>query len=297
MWQVGVIGLGGMGIALTESLLAAGWAVRCFDIRPEPVAAMVAKGARAADGARALAAASDVVLTFLPGPNQVRSVALDPEDGVLAGLRPGAAMLDMSTCGPDLAEELGAAFEAAGRRFVDCPVSRKAPDMTVLVGGERGVLGADEGVLEAVSRVVVYCGRRGAGYAVKLLNQHVKYSWYLASAEALLVGEALGLDAETVASAIEQSSGADSGFSTAATYFRGDEAAVRTRAPASTIEKDLALAEAMAAHAGVRTRLLSQAVDFFVTAGASGDRGRPYPESSELLWELRAMPPRTGVEP
>jgi 3-hydroxyisobutyrate dehydrogenase-like beta-hydroxyacid dehydrogenase len=295
VWHVGVIGLGGMGIALTEALLAAGWSVRCYDIRPEPVTAMVAKGAEAADSARALAAASDVVLTFLPGPNEVRAVALDPELGVLAGLRPGAAMLDMSTCGPDLAEELGTAFDASGRRFIDCPVSRKAPNMTVLVGGEPGVLGADEEVVTAVSRVVLYCGRRGAGYAVKLLNQHVKYSWYLASAEALLVGEALGLDAETVASAIEQSSGGDSGFSTAAKFFRGDEDGVRTHAPASTIEKDLALAESMAALAGVRSRVLSEAVDFFVTVGASEFRGRPYPESSELLRALRAMPPRTGV--
>ena len=295
MRQVGVVGLGGMGIALTESLLGAGWPVRCYDIRPEPVAAMGAQGAEAATSPRELAAASDVVLTFLPGPDQVREVALDPDTGVLAGLRPGGAMLDMSTCGPDLAEVLGTAFDAVGRRFVDCPVSRKAPNMTVLVGGQPGVLGADEEVLAAVSRVVVHCGRRGAGYAVKLLNQHVKYSWYLASAEALLVGEAMGLDAETVATAIEESSGSDSGFSTAAKFFRGDAAGIATHAPASTIEKDLALAEAMASEAGVRSRLLSEAVDFFVTVGGTPYRGRPYPESSALLQALRAMPPRTGA--
>ncbi|MGY1815123.1 NAD(P)-dependent oxidoreductase [Blastococcus sp. SYSU D00820] len=295
MRTVGVIGLGGMGTALVEALLAAGWPVRCHDLRPEPVAAMAALGAVPAGDARSLAAGSDVVLTFLPGPQQVRTVALDPERGVLAGLAPGAAMLDMSTCEPALAEELGAAFDAAGRRFVDCPVSRKAPRMTVLVGGEAGVLGADQEVVEAVSRVVVHCGRRGAGYAVKLLNQHVKYSWYLASAEAMLVGEALGLDAGTVATAIEESSGSDSGFTTAAAWFRGDAEHVAGRAPATTIEKDLALAEAMAAAAGVRSRVLSDAADFFTTVGRTDFRGRPYPESSELLRALRRMPPRTGA--
>jgi 3-hydroxyisobutyrate dehydrogenase-like beta-hydroxyacid dehydrogenase len=283
-----------MGVALTESLLDAGWPVLCYDIRPGPVAAMVARGAAEATSPRALAEDSDVVLTFLPGPDQVRDVALDPETGVLAGLRPGGAMLDMSTCGPDLAEVLGEAFDAAGRRFLDCPVSRKAPHMTVLVGGPAGALGEDEEVLAAVSRVIVHCGRRGAGYAVKLLNQQVKYSWYLASAEALIVGAALGLDAETVATAIEESSGSDSGFSTAAKFFRGDAAGIATHAPSSTIEKDLALAEAMAAEAGVRSRLLSAAVDFFATVGGTPYRGRPYPESSALLRELRAMPPRTG---
>jgi 3-hydroxyisobutyrate dehydrogenase-like beta-hydroxyacid dehydrogenase len=242
-----------------------------------------------------LAAASDVIITFLPGPREVRDVALDPDSGVLAGLRSGAAMLDMSTCGPDLALELGAAFEARGRRFVDCPVSRKAPQMTVLVGGEPGVLGADEDMLTAVSRVIVHCGRLGSGYAVKLLNQHVKYSWYLASAEALLVAEALELDAETVANAIEQSSGSDSGFSTAAKYFRGDVDGMRTHAPASTIEKDLSLAEAMATTAGVRSPLLSEAADFFRAVGGTSFRERPYPESTELLQALRAVPPLSGA--
>ena len=295
MRQVGVIGLGGMGTALVESLLDAGWPVHCYDVRPEPLGAMVERGASAAASSRELAAASDVVLTFLPGPAQVREVALHPESGVLVGLRPGAAMLDMSTCEPGTAEELGAAFDAAGRRFVDCPVSRKAPNMTVLVGGLPGVLGADEEVVAAVSRVVVHCGRRGAGYAVKLLNQQVKYSWYLASAEAMLVGEALGLDADIVATAIEESSGSDSGFSTAAKYFRGDTAGVAGHAPATTIEKDLALAELMSSSAGVRSRVLGEAVDFFVTVGGTEHRGRPYPESSALLRQLRAMPPRTGA--
>lgn len=297
MRQVGVIGLGGMGIALTESLLDAGWPVHCYDIQAPPVAAMVDRGAEAAISPRAVAEASDVVLTFLPGPDQVREVALQPDTGVLAGLRPGGAMLDMSTCGPDLAELLGEAFDAAGRRYIDCPVSRKAPHMTVLVGGPAGVLGADEEIVAAVSRVIVHCGRRGAGYAVKLLNQQVKYSWYLASAEALLVGKALGLNAEVVATAIEESSGADSGFSTAAKFFRGDATGIATHAPASTIEKDLALAEAMAADAGVRSRLLSSVVDFFVTVGGTPYRRRPYPESSALLQALRAMPPRTGESP
>ncbi|MCW2683781.1 MAG: 6-phosphogluconate dehydrogenase, NAD-binding protein [Blastococcus sp.] len=295
MRQVGVVGLGGMGMALVESLLDAGWPVLCFDIRAEPVAAMVARGAREAASARELAAASDVVITFLPGPSQVLEVALDPASGVLAGLRPGAAMLDMSTCDPGVAEVLGAAFDAAGRRFLDCPVSRKAPNMTVLVGGEPGVLGPDEDVVAAVSRIVVHCGRRGAGYAVKLLNQQVKYSWYLASAEAMLVAEALGLDADIVATAIEESSGSDSGFSTAAKYFRRDAAGVAARAPSTTIEKDLALAEEMSSAAGVRSRVLGEAVDFFVAVGGTDYRDRPYPESSALLRQLRAMPPRTGA--
>ncbi|MGH3166398.1 MAG: NAD(P)-dependent oxidoreductase, partial [Trebonia sp.] len=240
--RVGVIGLGRMGQALVTSLLAHDVPVWCHDISDAAVTPVTAAGARAAASPRELARECDLVITFLPGPAQVTAAALDPERGVLAGLAPGALMADMSTCGPETAATVGAAFRAAGRRFVDCPVSRKAPDMTVLVGGAPGVLGDAAAVLESVSRTVIYCGFPGAGYATKLLNQHVKYAWHLASAEALVLAGQLGLDPDVTASAIEQSSGGESGFSAAAKYFRGDEAGMLVHAPASTIEKDMDLA-------------------------------------------------------
>ncbi|QIV83247.1 NAD(P)-dependent oxidoreductase [Mycolicibacterium frederiksbergense] len=294
MRRVGVIGLGGMGSALAASLLATDHSVVCFDIRPDVLRPLVELGAEAAADARELAGACDVVLTFLPGPSQVLEVALGSERGVLAGLADGAALLDMSTCNPEVAAIIGQAYDAAGRRFVDCPVSRKAPNMTVLVGGPSGVLGPDADVLAAVSRTLVYCGHRGAGYATKLLNQHVKYSWYLASAEALLIAEAMGLNAGEVADAIAECSGGDSGLRTAAAYFRHDTESVRNRAPASTIEKDSALAEKMATTAGIRSRTLAVVVDFFQTVGVTPFRKRPYPESAELLQQIRSMAPMAG---
>ncbi|WP_137143999.1 NAD(P)-dependent oxidoreductase [Mycolicibacterium sp. CR10] len=295
MRRVGVIGLGGMGSALAASLLATDHSVVCYDIRPDALRPVVELGAESAADARELAGACDVVLTVLPGPAQVLEVALGSEQGVLAGLTEGAAVLDMSTCDPQVAAIIGQAYDATGRRFVDCPVSRKAPNMTVLVGGPPGVLGPDADVLAAVSRTLVYCGHRGAGYATKLLNQHVKYSSYLASAEALLIAEAIGLKAGDVADAIAECSGGDdSGLRTAAAYFSHDREAVRSHAPASTIEKDSALAEKMATTAGIRSRTLAVVVDYFRTVGATPFRKRPYPESVELLQQIRSMPPTAG---
>ncbi|ORB61429.1 NAD(P)-dependent oxidoreductase [Mycolicibacterium tusciae] len=297
MRRVGVVGLGGMGSALAASLLATDHSVVCFDIRPDVLRPVVELGAQSAGDARELAGACDVVLTVLPGPTQVLEVALGSERGVLAGLPEGAALLDMSTCNPEVAAVIGQAYDAVGRRFVDCPVSRKAPDLTVLVGGPRGVLGPDADVLAAVARTLVYCGQRGAGYATKLLNQHVKYSWYLASAEALLIAEAMGLKASEVAEAIAECSGGDSGLTTAAAYFRHDTEFVRSRAPASTIEKDSALVERMATNAGIRSRTLAVVVDFFQSVAASEFRDRAYPESTKLLKRIRSMPPKSTSTP
>ncbi|MGP4019297.1 NAD(P)-dependent oxidoreductase [Saccharopolyspora sp. 5N708] len=284
--HIGVIGLGGMGAALTKSLLDAGYSVSCWDRRTEAARPLAELGARVAGGARELAAEVELALTFLPGPAQVREVALDP-DGVLAGLAPGAMMLDMSTCEPVLATELDAAFRAVGRKFADCPVSRRAPRMTALVGGPTGALGAAEPVLATVTEHIVYCGQIGAGYATKLLNQQIKYTWYLASVEALATARKLGLDPALVVDAVRKSSGGDSGFANAAEYFLGDDQAMRTHAPASTIEKDMLLAEAMTTRAGTRSRMLAPVVDFFRAVAQTPWRNRPFPESCALLETMR----------
>ncbi|CAM3912565.1 hypothetical protein MYFR107205_30325 [Mycolicibacterium frederiksbergense] len=104
----------------------------------------------------------------------------------------------------------------------------------------------------------------------------------------------MGLNAGEVADAIAECSGGDSGLRTAAAYFRHDTESVRNRAPASTIEKDSALAEKMATTAGIRSRTLAVVVDFFQTVGVTPFRKRPYPESAELLQQIRSMAPMAG---
>jgi 3-hydroxyisobutyrate dehydrogenase-like beta-hydroxyacid dehydrogenase len=144
---------------------------------------------------------------------------------------------------------------------------------------------------------VIYCGFRGAGYATKLLNQHVKYAWYLASTEALVLARRFGLDPDVTASAIEQSSGGESGLSTAAKYFRDDTDGMLAHAPASTIEKDMDLAEAMAAATGVRCRTLDVTADFFTAVGTTPFRDLPYPRSCEVLADLRIARRHVGRGP
>lgn len=288
MKRIGVIGLGGMGKALVEHLLAEDYTVTCFDTRTEALAATAMHGASTAVSPRQVAQESDVVITFLPGPDEVLDVALHPETGVLGGLAEGAILLDMSTCGPDVAVRIAEAFTRGNRLYLDCPVSGRIPTMTVLVGGEQGVLGANEEFLKDVSGSVIYCGRIGAGYAVKLLNQHVKYAWYLASAEALLIARSYGLDPAFVAKAIEEGSGGKSGLAAAAEYFSGDTSAIRRHGPTRTIDKDMRLAEELADSCGISSPTLQVVADFFREAGRSAFAQKPFPESNALLAELRS---------
>ena len=256
MRRVGVIGLGGMGSALAESLLATGHSVVCFDIRPDALRPVVELGAESAADARELATACDVVLTVLPGPAQVLAVALESDRGVLAGLAEGAAVLDMSTCDPQVATIVGqATTPPVGASWIS-PSAAKRRNMTVLVGGEPG--GAWPRCRSARCRVahpgVLRAPRRRLRHQTPQPAREAGTARHPASAEALLIAEAIGPEGRRdVADAIAECSGGDdSGLRTAAAYFRQDREAVRSRAPASTIEKDSVPAEKMATTAGIR---------------------------------------------
>src|SRR5260221_11016762 len=96
---IGFIGLGTMGASMAANLQKAGHKLVVSDLRRELAASHLAAGASWADSPRALAEACDVVFTSLPGPAEVKAVALG-ETGILAGLRPDGAYFDLSTNSP-----------------------------------------------------------------------------------------------------------------------------------------------------------------------------------------------------
>src|SRR5262245_14091887 len=108
--KIGFIGLGTMGGSMAANIQKAAFELTVTDIREEAASPHLAAGAAWADSPRAVAEASDVVLTSLPGPPEVRHVALGP-DGLLEGMRPGSAYFDLSTNSPTLLRELHASFK------------------------------------------------------------------------------------------------------------------------------------------------------------------------------------------
>jgi 3-hydroxyisobutyrate dehydrogenase len=286
--DVGVVGLGPMGTALASALIAAGNDVTVWDRDAEKIATTAMLGAGTAVDARQVGAQCDVVFTALPDRYAVLEVALDEQAGILAGLREDGLLLEMTTADPDLARTLDGAFRASGRRFIDAPVSGKAHRMSVLLGARRTELDDDVvALLNQVSSGLVYCGARGSGYAAKLVNQHIKYAWYLASAEALLIAKGYGLDPQTAIEAVTSSGGSRRGFDDAAAYFLQDSAEIKKHAAVSTIAKDLKLATELASTVGVHSPTLAAVDEFFDHALDSPYTTRPFPESIALLESLR----------
>ena len=120
---IGFVGLGNMGRPMAGHLVAAGYEVRVHDLAPEPVADLVSQGAAAVDDV-AEAAKADVLITMLPGPDQIAQVML--EGGAAEAMAEGAVWIDMSTSVPRAAEAAVARLAAAGARAVDAPVSGMA---------------------------------------------------------------------------------------------------------------------------------------------------------------------------
>ncbi len=209
----GFIGLGNMGGPMSARLQAAGYRLMVFDIDERAVARVVDKGAAAASSVTEVADGADVVFVSLPRPEVVREVAVG--DGGLIGGRRVKTVVDLSTTGPKVSEEIGRELEAAGKRLLDCPVSGGP------AGAEKGTLalmlaGAPEARPE-VEPCLAHFGRHfvvgdapGQGQTLKIINNLMSTAALAISSEALVLGVKAGLDPDIMIEAINAGSGRNS---------------------------------------------------------------------------------------
>ena len=196
--KVGFIGLGRMGYALASHLLRNQVDLTVHDIQSAPVDKLVALGARRATGVQALAAEVDVVFTMLPGPKQAREVILG-EGGVLAGLKAGAHLVELSTIDTDTVDELARAASANRVHFADAPVGRLAAhadrgESLFMLGAAESDRAVLEPLLLKMGTTVLHCGAPGAGTRMKLINNLMVLCYCQINSEALVLATSLGLD-------------------------------------------------------------------------------------------------------
>jgi 3-hydroxyisobutyrate dehydrogenase-like beta-hydroxyacid dehydrogenase len=206
--KIGFIGLGTMGAHMASHLQRAGHDLIVHDVRPEAAAPFLAAGAVWAATPREVAAAAEVVLTSLPGPPEVETVALGP-NGLLAGMRRGAAYFDLSTISRALVQKLHAAFAEKGAHMLDAPVSggpqgAATGKLALWVGGERAVFDRYKHVLDAIGDQARYVGPAGQGTVVKLVHNCSGYAVNIALAEVFTMGVKAGVDPLSLFEAIRQ---------------------------------------------------------------------------------------------
>lgn len=207
--KIGFIGLGTMGAHCARNLQKAGFALVVHDLDRRAAEPHIGDGALWADSPRDVAAASDIVLTSLPGPPEVEAVALDPQTGLLAGMRPGTVYFDLSTSSPALIRRIHAEFGRRGAHVFDAPVSggprgAESGRLAIWVGGDADVFARSRRPLDAMGDQVRYIGPIGAGAIAKLVHNSAGYAIQAAIAEVFSAGVKAGVPPLALWDAIRQ---------------------------------------------------------------------------------------------
>jgi len=295
--KVGFIGLGIMGGSMASNLQAAGHTLCVHDIRRPVAAPHLAAGAEWKDTPRQVAEAVDVVFTSLPGPPEVESVALGA-DGLIHGLRKGAAFFDLSTNSPAMIRRIHATFQEKGMHVLDAPVSggpigAKTRRLAIWVGGDRGIYDAHKDVLGAMGDQHYYVGAIGAGAVAKLVHNCSSFTIGAVLAETFSMGIKAGVEPLALWKAVRQgASGRRRTFDRLMDKFLPDV----YDPPSFALKlghKDVSLATALGREVGVPMRLANLALAELTEALAHGWGDKD--SSSYMLLQLERAGVKTGV--
>ncbi|HYA51037.1 MAG TPA: NAD(P)-dependent oxidoreductase [Streptosporangiaceae bacterium] len=294
--KVGFIGLGHMGAPMSRNVLAAGHDLVVHDVRPNAAAGLLAAGAAWAGSAREAGVDRDVVITMLPGPNQVEEVLLGPH-GLLAGLPAGAIWIDMSTSVPAVVDRVLTIAESPAA-VLDAPVAgavtgARDGTLQIFVGGATEEYLRVRPLLETMGdpERILHVGPHGAGYTVKLMLNLLWFASVTLTAEALTIGVRAGVDVATLRRSLLTSAAASH-------FLEHDVLSVLERGdfddsfPLALACKDLGLAVDLARQTGVPAEMSAIVEQIYRRARAQyGDQGGQM-LPMKLLEDLTATPLR-----
>src|ERR1700719_2454829 len=198
--KLGFIGLGNMGSRIAKRLLDHGYQLSVYDRDPAKTQVIATYGAAVAENIHELAPTADVVLSCLTNDEAVGSVYAEP-DGIFAGAQPGTVVLEMSTVSPETSRELHKLGARGGIEVLDVAISGSTTAaeqglLTLLAGGNRELFRAAEPIFQAVAKQYFLLGGPGSGTAMKLVVNTLLGIGMQAIAEAVVLGETIGLNRE-----------------------------------------------------------------------------------------------------
>jgi len=204
--RIGFIGLGIMGLPMARNLIKAGYELTVYDIVAERVAMISDDGAEVAASNRAVAEASDIVITMLPNSPHVKTAVLG-DGGVIEGAHDGMILVDMSSIAPLASQEVSEAVAKKGVNMLDAPVSGGEPKavdgtLAIMVGGPEDAFNQVKPILDVMGGSVTLVGEIGSGNTTKLANQVIVALNIAAMSEAMVLATKAGVDPDRVFQAI-----------------------------------------------------------------------------------------------
>jgi 3-hydroxyisobutyrate dehydrogenase len=282
MATIGFIGLGNMGAPMAANLIKSGSHVRGFDLVAASRDASARDGVQIVDSARSALDDAEIVITMLPGGEQVLSVW----DDIVPAARQGTLFIDCSTIDVESARKAHGLAAARGIATLDAPVSggvggAKAATLTFMVGGSAHAFARGKPALERMGKRIVHCGDAGNGQAAKICNNMILGASMIAVSEAFVLGEKLGLSHQ----ALFDVASASSGQCWSLTSYCPVPGPVPTSPAnndykagftAALMLKDLKLARAAAETVGAQTALGAHAAEIYQSFAAGADAAKDF---------------------
>ncbi|GIT92338.1 2-hydroxy-3-oxopropionate reductase [Jannaschia pagri] len=200
---IGFIGLGLMGSAMVQNLLDKGYGLTVLGNRDRTgVEAALARGATEASSARDVAQASDIVMLCMGTSEHVEGRMRGP-DGVIAGLREDAVVIDFGTSLPGSTKALGAEVAAAGAAYLDAPLGRtpthgRTGELNIMCSGDKSAYDKVESVLKDQGENVFHLGALGNGHTIKLINNFFAQAVANSMAEAFAIADKTGIERQAL---------------------------------------------------------------------------------------------------
>ena len=210
--NIGVIGLGAMGLGMARSLRRAGYPVHVFDVRDGAARAFAEEGGVACASAAEVAAQCGIVVSVVVNAAQTEAV-LFGEGGAAAAMAPGSVFVMCSTVDPNWSIALEQRLAALDLLYLDAPISggaakAAAGQMTMMTAGRPAAYARVGGALQAMASHVYTLGdRAGNGSKVKIINQLLAGVHIAAAAEAMALGLREGVDPAALYEVITHSAG------------------------------------------------------------------------------------------
>lgn len=271
---IAFLGVGNMGGGMAANLVRAGHEVRAFDLNEAAVARAVAHGATAASSARAAAHGADAIVTMLPAGSHVAAAYTG---ALFDAASAHSVLIDCSTIDVATARSIGEAAAEKGLKMVDAPVSggtaaADAGTLTFMVGGPLAAFEAAQPVLAAMGKAVIHAGGAGMGQAAKICNNMILGATMVATAEAFVLAEKLGLDCQTFYDISSKASGQS--------WSMTSYCPVPGPVPASPANRDYA--------GGFASDLMLKDLKLAVAAASAAGASVPMGVAAEALYQLFA---------
>ena len=205
---IGCIGTGVMGRWMCQHIMDLGYQTNVYNRTPAKADSLISNGAIWGDSPQVIAEKSDVIFTIVGFPDDVRQVYFG-ENGILAGVRSGSVVVDMTTTEPSLALDVYEHAKTKGVFAIDAPVSggdvgAKEARLAIMIGGDESAVQIVQPLFAAMGKNIVYQGAAGAGQHTKMCNQITIAGTMIGVCEALVYGAKAGLNLETMLSTISK---------------------------------------------------------------------------------------------